>query len=68
MKNKVVEKKIKAKPKSKINVVNIKMTDANRDIMMAKALRFTRGNLSAWVRHAARNYVPKKGERIKLKA
>lgn len=53
---------------SKLRVVNVKMSEADRKSLIAHAKRFAEGNLSAWLRHAGRRYVPKKGEKISLKA
>lgn len=36
--------------------------------MQRKADRHAEGNLSAWIRHAARMYTPKKGEKIVQRA
>lgn len=38
----------------------------DRQALAAKAARYTGGNLSAWLRHAGRNYRPEPGEKIEL--
>lgn len=53
---------------SKLGVVNVKMSAADRKCLKAQAKRFAQGNLSAWLRHAGRKYTPKRGEKISLKA
>lgn len=53
---------------SKLGVVNVKMSNADRKRMIANAKRFAKGNLSAWLRHAGKVYTPKKGEKVSLKA
>jgi hypothetical protein len=59
---------MKKKKRSKLVVVNVKMSVADRMSLKASAKRHAKGNLSAWVRHAGRKYTPKKGEKISLKA
>ncbi len=62
-----MKKKSKAK-KSKLVVVNVKMSRAERALLKSYAKRFAKGNLSAWVRHSGHRYTPKRGEKIRLKA
>lgn len=61
-------KRSKSNGNSKLVVVNVKMSTADRSILKAYAKRWAAGNLSAWVRHTGRRYTPKKGEKISLKA
>lgn len=54
-------------PKKKVVSVTVKMLVEDKDAVWSKALKFARGNFSAWVRHSAKSYQPREGERIKLK-
>ena len=40
--------------------VNIRISPDDQEIMWEKADAFTAGNLSEWIRAAARNYTPRK--------
>lgn len=60
--------KSKAAPVSKLRVVNVKMSRADRKRLTTLARKYAKGNLSAWVRHAGSRYVPKRGEKVSLKA
>jgi hypothetical protein len=48
------------KKKDELVVVNIKMTEEQRDKLILIACKYTRGNLSAWLRHAGLRYTPVK--------
>ncbi len=63
-------KKAKARGKraSKLGVVNVKMSAADRKVVTTNAKRWAKGNLSAWIRESGKLYTPKKGEKITLKA
>lgn len=43
------------------------MNDEDRALIRVKADKFAKGNVSAWLRHSAKMYIPKKGERIRLR-
>lgn len=68
MKKKSNAKKPNRNAGSKLDVVNVKMSSADRKRARQKAKKHAKGNLSAWVRHAILQYTPKKGEKISLKA
>lgn len=70
---KVKKKKAKAaktppakKSGSKLKITNLKLGGKDRAALKDKAKKFSKGNLSAWLRHAGLKYVPKKGEVISL--
>lgn len=60
------KKKVKSKApkrkvyKTKLEVVNIKMTKTELYLIRSKATRLTEGNVSAYLRLAALKYVPAK--------
>lgn len=56
------------KQKSELILITMKIGDWDLDQVKRKAEKHSEGNLSAWIRYAARMYTPKKGERITLKA
>lgn len=72
---KTAKKKVSAKPKgpkadprhSNYKLTNVRMNDLTRAVVTRKAELYAKGNLSAWLRHAGENYVPKEGEKIRLK-
>lgn len=66
--NKPAKPRKKAPKKKGLGVVNVKMSSADRKLLVANAKRWAEGNLSAWVRHAGREYTPRKGEKISLAA
>lgn len=70
MKKKAVktQKAGKKAKRAPLQIINVKMTEADHKRLIAKAKRFADGNLSAWVRYTGRVYTPKKGEKITLKA
>jgi hypothetical protein len=39
-------------------LVNLKVAQSCKNVLMAKAKKFTKGNLSLWLRMAGMNYVP----------
>lgn len=51
---------------SKLKITNLKLGGKDRKALKEKAKLFTKGNLSAWLRYAGLQYVPKKGEQIPL--
>ncbi len=54
------------KPKAKIlSLINVKVTSQERKAMDRLAEKYAKGNLSAWLRHAARHYKPKRDEVIR---
>jgi hypothetical protein len=62
--------KQKTKPKKKKKVAtlvlsNFKLTALEENAIKKKALKYARGNYSAWLRHAGLNYRPKSGEIIR---
>jgi len=50
-------------PKQKLILVPIKMTPSEHRMLKLRANWFAEGNLSAWLRRAGMEYMPKKGER-----
>ncbi len=69
MRKKKVKKKTakpKKKPTGRLKIVNLRMNDKDRAMLLKRAKQFAKGNLSAWVRHAGLKYVPKKDELIQL--
>lgn len=69
---KVVKKKKASKaksrrssPKPKRSLVNTKVLKAERQSLIQLANRHAKGNLSAWLRHAALNYRPAKAVTIR---
>lgn len=46
--------------KTKLAVVNIKMQFKERDLLMKRAKRHAKGNLSLWLRTSGLKYVPVK--------
>lgn len=46
--------------------VLVRLLPGDRLHIDTKANTFAKGNLSAWIRHAAKHYEPKKGEKISL--
>lgn len=55
----------KKRKKSKLSLINLKVTEAERRELSAFAKKYADGNLSAWLRHAGRKYRPKKTEVIR---
>lgn len=66
-KKSIVARKKKAAPKT-LDIVNVKMTPADRRRLIANAKKWAGGNVSAWLRHAGKVYIPKRGEKISLSA
>lgn len=62
-----MKKKPKAEKESLV-VVNLKMPASERRRMIQSAKKYTRGNLSAWLRAAGRAYRPTDGELDDVKA
>lgn len=60
-------KKVPTKSKSKLIVINIKLTPSDLKEIRAKARKFSKGNTSAWIRHTGKTHMPKAGEKILLK-
>ena len=54
-----------SKPTKKTIMVNIRVTEVEKRKMQDKANKHTDGNLSAWVKYAAINYIPKKPDQEK---
>lgn len=58
---------MKSKAKTQDNkMVVVKTGEEDRRLIAEKAARYAGGNVSAWFRHAARNYAPAKGEKVEL--
>lgn len=55
---------LKAHEEEKVKPFQVKATKREKEAMQANANRFTRGNLSKWVRYAAMNYRPLPSEII----
>lgn len=66
-KKKSVSKK-KAKARGTLDIVNVKMTSADRRLLIANAKKWAGGNVSAWLRYAGTVFTPKRGEKIPLSA
>lgn len=61
-------KNAKADPRhSNYKLTNVRMNDLTRAVVTRKAELYAKGNVSAWLRHAGEHYVPKEGEKIRLK-
>jgi len=58
----MLKKKKKGRPPS----INVKVLPSDKLEIDERANRFAKGNLSAWIRHAAKHYEPKKGEKISM--
>lgn len=63
------KKKVLTKKKRKVYVsalkpIHIKLNDADRKAIVSRAKRWAKGQVSAFMRHAALAYTPKKGEAI----
>lgn len=56
--------KKKAKAHKSLDIVNVKMTSADRRRMIANAKKWAGGNVSAWLRYAGKAFTPKRGEKI----
>lgn len=52
---------------SHFSITAVRMNDEDRALIRVKADKFAKGNVSAWLRHSAKMYIPKKGERIRLR-
>ncbi len=52
---------------STLGLVTVKMSTSDRKHIEGKAKQFAEGNLSAWIRHAAQAYTPKRGEKVSIK-
>lgn len=50
------------------DVVNVKLSHDIRSTLRARAKKFAKGNLSAWLRYAGLKYIPKKGEKVSVPA
>ena len=48
--------------KQTLKVINFKISDDERKVLKQKALQYTGGNVSEWLRYAAMNHVPKPSE------
>jgi hypothetical protein len=55
---------IPQKERPVLTMVGIKVGDEDREAIVRKAKRHAEGNVSAWIRHSAKAYIPKKNERI----
>jgi len=60
-------KKKRINAKTYVDTVHVKLTPADRKAIRANAKLFAKGNISAWMRHAAMRYIPKRGEHIEKK-
>lgn len=57
----MAKKSAAKKKKSRLKLMNLKVTDKDRALIMARARRFQKGqplNLSAWLREAGLKYKP----------
>ena len=59
---------MKTKTTAKLILITAKVAAEDLALIQRKADRFTEGNLSAWLRYAGKQYSPKKGERIPIRA
>lgn len=65
-KKKVVKKAAKKAVKKAVktskarHLVNFKIDNAEQKLLMQRAKKYAKGNLSAWLRHAGSKYVPPK--------
>ncbi len=68
MKTKSVKKPKKnlkpVKTREELSLLNLKVNEKDRKALRSKSLRYAKGNLSAWLRHAGLHYKPSKTERI----
>lgn len=64
-KKKVVKKKPKVKAKTRLSLVNFKASGKDRRMLVQLAAKYAKGNLSAYLRHAALNHRPSKGAVIR---
>lgn len=55
---------LKSLKKDALTLMNLKVNEEDRKTLDARAKKFAKGNLSAWLRHAGKYYVPKKSELI----
>lgn len=51
------------KPK-KINMVNVKFSDQEKDLLKKKAKQYTGGNVSEWIRYAALRLNPPQSDLV----
>lgn len=66
MKKQSKAKKVASK-KEKLDVINLKITRADRKAIQAMAKRYAKGNLSAWLRAAGLEYIPSRKRPVPLK-
>jgi len=59
---------MKKKITTELVVITAKVGARDLSLIQRKADQFTEGNLSAWLRYVGKQYSPKKGERIPIKA
>ncbi len=52
----------KAASKSKLVVISFKVPSDVFKVLSARARKYTKGNISAWLRHTGPRYILKKGE------
>lgn len=67
MKAQKVLKERHSKDHNQLPMLTVKVHDETKAILEAKASLHAQDNVSAWLRHAGKNYVPKPGEIISLK-
>ncbi len=58
------KKKSPKKLDGALKLINLKVSDDDREKMRARARRFGTGNLSQWLRVAGLNFKPPQGKRI----
>lgn len=63
MSNKIL-KAVAKKQKPPTTIFNIRVTSEDLDMFKSQADKFTGGNVSAWIKYACRNFVPKKSELV----
>ncbi len=56
------KQQLKSLLKPKKTLMNFKATQAEIKVIEANALKFAKGNVSAWLRHSAMNHKPTKKE------
>lgn len=52
--------RIKKPAKEKPKLINMKILEKDLKVLIARAKKYTDGNLSLWLRHAGLHYIPKR--------
>lgn len=50
--------------KPKLKTFAVKITPAQEELFRKRAKQYTNGNISEWLRYAAENHEPKKGDLV----